>query len=100
MKKALLLIVVLSLALGITYLVLHKSDSNNNKTPPIRRPLFRAPEWNNVHPRLSYKRQLPRNLGGSFGFQIDKASAVGFLRNLTGPVLGLWHMNTPCALSP
>ena len=28
MKKALLLIVVLALALGITYLVLHKSDSN------------------------------------------------------------------------
>jgi len=32
MKKAFLLIVVLALALGITYLVLHKSDSDNNKT--------------------------------------------------------------------
>jgi hypothetical protein len=32
MKKAFLLIVVLALALGITYLVLHKSDSNRNKT--------------------------------------------------------------------
>jgi hypothetical protein len=31
MKKALLLIVVLALALGITYLVLHKSDSGSNK---------------------------------------------------------------------
>jgi hypothetical protein len=31
MKKAFLLIVVLALALGITYLVLHKSDSNSNK---------------------------------------------------------------------
>ena len=31
MKKAFLLIVVLALALGITYLVLHKSDSDNNK---------------------------------------------------------------------
>src|SRR6478609_5883051 len=32
MKRAFLLIVVLALALGITYLVLHKSDSDNNKT--------------------------------------------------------------------
>jgi Cu(I)/Ag(I) efflux system membrane fusion protein len=32
MKKAFLLIVVLALALGITYLVLRKSDSNGNKT--------------------------------------------------------------------
>src|SRR5579863_307145 len=32
MKKAFLLIVVLALALGITYLVLHKSDSDNNKS--------------------------------------------------------------------
>ena len=31
MKKAFLLIVVLALALGITYLVLHKSDSDGNK---------------------------------------------------------------------
>jgi hypothetical protein len=31
MKKAFLLIVVLALALGITYLVLHKSDSNSSK---------------------------------------------------------------------
>jgi Protein of unknown function (DUF3347) len=31
MKKAFLLIVVLALALGITYLVLHKSDSGRNK---------------------------------------------------------------------
>jgi hypothetical protein len=31
MKKALLLIVVLALALGITYLVLHKSDSDSSK---------------------------------------------------------------------
>jgi hypothetical protein len=31
MKKAFLLIVVLALALGITYLVLHKSDSGSNK---------------------------------------------------------------------
>src|ERR1700712_4702361 len=31
MKKAFLLIVVLALALGITYLVLHKSDSDSNK---------------------------------------------------------------------
>jgi hypothetical protein len=32
MKKAVLLIVVLALALGITYLVLHKSGSESNKT--------------------------------------------------------------------
>src|SRR5258707_15383120 len=31
MKKAFLLIVVLALALGITYRVLHKSDSDSNK---------------------------------------------------------------------
>src|ERR1700682_1588513 len=32
MKKAFLLVAVLGLALGITYLVLHKSDSGNNKS--------------------------------------------------------------------
>ena len=32
MKKALLLVAVLGLALIITYLVLHKSDSGNNKS--------------------------------------------------------------------
>jgi hypothetical protein len=33
MKKALLLVGVLALALGITYLLLHKTDSANNKPP-------------------------------------------------------------------
>ena len=33
MKKALLLVAVLALALGITYLLLHKTDSANNQAP-------------------------------------------------------------------
>jgi hypothetical protein len=39
MKKALLLIGVLALALGITYLVLHKSDPGNNKPEEKDAPL-------------------------------------------------------------
>jgi hypothetical protein len=40
MKKALLLICVLALALGITYLVLHKGNSGNDKPEPRDLPLI------------------------------------------------------------
>ncbi len=39
MRKAVLLIIVLALALGITYLVLHKSSSANTKPEDIDQPL-------------------------------------------------------------
>ena len=46
MKKAFLLIGVLALALGITYLVLHKSNSGEDQTGRKRSPL--ASKFKNI----------------------------------------------------